>query len=82
MTGLAGMVGSALSTGRGAYLTATSERDLYEASLVRGRRAVEYDEAEAREVLSLSLQVRGLPDDVASRLAQLISDDKEVLVRA
>lgn len=82
IAGLAGMVGSAISTGTGAYLTARSERDLYDASLLRERRAVDYDQAEAREVLALSLQVRGLPGDVASRLSHLVADDKEGLVRA
>ena len=82
IAGLAGVVGSALSTGTGAFLTARSERDLYEASLLRERQAVGYDEVEAREVFALGLQVRGLPNDVASRLAHLVADDKELLISA
>ncbi len=73
---------SALSTGTGAYLTSKSERELYDAGLVRERQAVDFDESEAREVLALSLQVRGLPEDVAGRLSLLIAEDKESFVRA
>lgn len=76
------MVGSALSTGTGAYLTAKSERDLYDASLVRERQPVDYDEEESREVLALSFQIRGLPRDVAGRLAHLVADNKEGLIKA
>jgi VIT1/CCC1 family predicted Fe2+/Mn2+ transporter/rubrerythrin len=82
IAGLAGVVGSALSTGTGAYLTARSERDLYEAGIVRERRAVDYDESESREVLALSLQVRGLPEDVAERLSHLLAENKEGFVKA
>ncbi|SNS71738.1 Predicted Fe2+/Mn2+ transporter, VIT1/CCC1 family [Granulicella rosea] len=82
IAGLAGMVGSALSTGTGAYLTARSEREIYEAGIARERRAVDYDESESLEVLALSLQVRGLPEDVAERLSHLLAEDKEVFVKA
>jgi len=76
------MVGSALSTGTGAYLTARSERELYEAGIARERHAVDYDESESREVLALSLQVRGLPEDVAGRLSNLLAENKEGFVKA
>ena len=82
IAGLAGMVGSALSTGTGAYLTARSERELYEAEIARERQAVDYDESESREVLALSLQVRGLPEDVAERLSHLLAENKEGFVKA
>jgi VIT1/CCC1 family predicted Fe2+/Mn2+ transporter/rubrerythrin len=82
VAGLAGMVGSALSTGTGAYLTAKSERELFEAELARERQAVDYDQAEAREVLALNFQVRGLPEDVAGRLAHLLAEDKEGFIKA
>lgn len=82
IAGLAGMVGSALSTGIGAYLTSKSEKELYVAGLFRERRAVDYDESESREVLALTLQVRGLPEDVAGRLAHLLAENKEGFVKA
>jgi VIT1/CCC1 family predicted Fe2+/Mn2+ transporter len=82
IAGVAGVVGSALSTGTGAYLTSRSERELYDAGLMRERQAVDDDESEAREVLALTLQVRGLPEDVAGRLSHLIAEDKDGFVRA
>lgn len=82
IAGLAGMAGSALSTGTGAYLTSKSERELYDAGLFREREAVDYDESESREVLALSLQVRGLPEDVAGRLAHLLAENKEGFIKA
>jgi vacuolar iron transporter family protein len=54
IAGLAGMIASALSMGSGAYLAAKSEREIYEAEFARERDAVEYNEAEARELLSLT----------------------------
>lgn len=82
IAGLAGMMGSALSTGTGAFLTSRSERELYDAGILRERQAVDYDESEAREALALSLQVRGLPEDVSGRLAHLLAENKEGFVKA
>jgi len=45
LEGMAGMVGSALSMGSGAYLAAKSEREIYDAGFARERDAVEYNEA-------------------------------------
>lgn len=63
------MIASALSMGSGAYLAAKSEREIYQAEFSRERDAVEYDEAEAREVLSLSYQIRGLTTEEADLFA-------------
>lgn len=82
IAGLAGMIGSAISTGTGAYLTSKSQRESFDAGILRERQAVDYDEAEAREVLALSLQVRGLPEDVSSRLAHLLAENKEGFIKA
>ena len=82
IAGLAGMVASALSMGSGAYLAAKSEREIFEAEFAREREAVEYNEAEAREVLSLSYQIRGLPEQDAARFVEHIARDKEQLVSA
>lgn len=82
IAGLAGVVGSALSTGTGAYLSAKSERETFEAGLARERQAVDYDEAEACEVLALNYQIRGLPEDVAGRLVHLLAENKEELIKA
>ena len=81
IAGLVGMLASALSMGSGAYLAAKSEREIYEAEFAREREAVEYNEAEAREVLSLSYQIRGLPQEEADRFVEHLAKDKTQFVR-
>lgn len=58
--------------GSGAYLAAKNEREIYEAEFLREKEAVEDNEAEAREVLSLSYQIRGLPEEDVERFAEHI----------
>jgi predicted membrane protein (TIGR00267 family) len=80
IAGLAGMVASALSMGSGAYLAAKSEREIYDAEFARERDAVEYNEPEAREVLSLTYQIRGLSADDANRVVVDLARDKPAFV--
>lgn len=82
IAGLAGMIASALSMGSGAYLAAKSEREIYEAEYAREEEAVALNEAEARELLTLSYQVRGLNRDDAERFVEHIAADKKRLVAA
>ncbi|MBB5319107.1 VIT1/CCC1 transporter family protein [Tunturiibacter empetritectus] len=82
IAGLAGMVASALSMGSGAYLASKSQREIFEAEFAREREAVEDNEAEAREVLSLSYQIRGLPEEEAQRFVEHIARNKEQLIKA
>jgi len=82
IAGMAGMVASALSMGSGAYLAAKSEREIYEAEFAREKEAVEDNEAEAREVLSLSYQIRGLPEEDAERFVEHLAKDKNQLIKA
>src|ERR1700687_4126376 len=82
IAGMVGMIASALSMGSGAYLAAKSEREIYEAEFSRERDAVEYNEAEARELLSLTFQVRGLSAEEADHFAGRIAEKKEQLVEA
>lgn len=81
IAGLAGMVASALSMGSGAYLAAKSEREIYEAEFAREREAVNDNEAEAREVLSLTYQIRGFPEEAAERFVELLAKDKTQFIR-
>ena len=81
IAGTVGMIASALSMGSGAYLAAKSEREIYEAEFSREREAVEYNESEAREVLSLSYQIRGLPPEEADRFVEHLARDKSQFVR-
>jgi VIT1/CCC1 family predicted Fe2+/Mn2+ transporter len=82
IAGLAGMIASALSMGSGAYLAAKSEREIYEAEYAREEEAVALNESEAREVLSLTYQVRGLSSDDADRFVDHLALDKQRLVQA
>ena len=82
IAGLAGMIASALSMGSGAYLAAKSEREIYEAEYSREKEAVGLNEAEARELLSLTYQVRGLNGEDADRFVEHIASNKDELVSA
>jgi vacuolar iron transporter family protein len=82
IAGLAGMVASALSMGSGAYLAAKSEREIFEAEFARERESVEYNPSEAREVLALSYQIRGLPKVDAEHFVDHLAKTKEQLVQA
>ena len=82
IAGMVGMIASALSMGSGAYLAAKSEREIFQAEFSRERDAVKYDEAEAREVLSLSYQIRGLSAEEAGLFVEHLARDKSQLVRA
>ena len=82
IAGLAGMIASALSMGSGAYLAAKSEREIYEASFARERDSVEHNEPEAREILSLTYQVRGFSAEDADRFVEHLAADRSQLVQA
>ena len=75
IAGLAGMVASALSMGSGAYLAAKSEREIYQAEFAREQEAVRFNPVEARELLSLTYQVRGLPQEDADRVVEHLATD-------
>jgi VIT1/CCC1 family predicted Fe2+/Mn2+ transporter len=82
LAGLSGLIASALSMGSGAYLAAKSEREIYLAELEREREAIEMNGPEARELLSLYYQVKGLPEDDAQHMVHHIAEDPEQLLRA
>jgi VIT1/CCC1 family predicted Fe2+/Mn2+ transporter/rubrerythrin len=81
LAGLSGMIASALSMGSGAYLAAKSEREIYNAEIAREREAIQMNGAEARELLSLYYQVKGLPEQDADRVTDHIARDPEQLLR-
>ena len=82
LAGLSGMIASALSMGSGAYLAAKSEREIYHAELAREREAIAMNGPEARELLSLYYQVKGLPEADALHMVSHIANDPEQLLRA
>jgi VIT1/CCC1 family predicted Fe2+/Mn2+ transporter len=82
LAGLSGMIASALSMGSGAYLAAKSEREIYQAEISREREAIALNSPEARELLSLYYQVKGLPEEDAIHMVNHIASDPEQLLRA
>jgi VIT1/CCC1 family predicted Fe2+/Mn2+ transporter len=82
LAGIAGMVASALSMGSGAYLAAKSEAEIYEAELTREREAIQMNNLEARELLSLYYQVKGLPQEDADNVVEHIAKNPEQMLRA
>ncbi|WP_263358462.1 VIT1/CCC1 transporter family protein [Acidicapsa ligni] len=82
LAGLAGMIASALSMGSGAYLAAKSEREIYEAEVIREREAIAMNPSEARELLSLYYQVKGLPEEDSQRVVEHIAGDTNQLLKA
>ena len=82
LAGLSGLIASALSMGSGAYLAAKSEREIYQAEVGREREAIQMNGPEARELLSLYYQVKGLPETDAMHMVNHIASDPEQLLRA
>jgi len=82
LAGLSGLIASALSMGSGAYLAAKSEKEIYDAELAREREAIAMNGPEARELLSLYYQVKGLPEEDAQTMVSHIASDPEQLLRA
>jgi VIT1/CCC1 family predicted Fe2+/Mn2+ transporter/rubrerythrin len=82
LAGLSGLIASALSMGSGAYLAAKSEREIYDAEVAREREAIAMNGPEARELLSLYYQVKGLPEADALNMVNHIANDPDQLLRA
>ena len=82
LAGISGLIASALSMGSGAYLAAKSEREIYDAEITREREAIQMNGPEARELLSLYYQVKGLPEEDSQNMVNHIAADPEQLLRA
>lgn len=81
ISGLAGMLASALSMGSGAYLATKSEREVYEAEIARERGEIEEDPEEEREELSLMYQLKGFTEEEANLLATRLAEQPEQFLR-
>jgi VIT1/CCC1 family predicted Fe2+/Mn2+ transporter/rubrerythrin len=81
LAGLSGMIASALSMGSGAYLAAKSQKEIFDAEVAREREAIRMNTPEARELVSLYYQVKGLPETDADRVADHLARDPEQLMR-
>jgi len=82
LAGLSGLIASALSMGSGAYLAAKSQREIYDAEVAREREAIQMNGPEARELLALYYQVKGLPEADAHNMVNHIANDPEQLLRS
>ncbi len=81
VSGLAGMIASALSMGAGAYLAAKSNRELVEAEMHHEREEIESDPAHEREELELLYQLKGFTEEEAAMVAERITSDKELYLK-
>lgn len=82
ISGLAGMLASALSMGAGAYLAVKSEREVYEAEISREQAEVEENPEEEIEEMALFYQLQGFPPDESQRMAERLAQDPEQFVNA
>lgn len=81
ISGLAGMLASALSMGSGAFLATKSEREVYEAEIEREKHEIEEDPEEEKEELALFYQLKGFTEDEANLLANRLSEKPEQFLR-
>ena len=81
ISGLAGMIASALSMGAGAYLAVKSEREVYEAEITREREEVEENPEEEREEMALFYQLQGFDVEESQRMAARVAKNPEQMVQ-
>src|SRR5437016_10957057 len=81
VSGLAGMLASALSMGSGAFLATKSEREVFEAEMNREKREIEEDPEEEKEELSLFYQLKGFTEDESNVLANRLAEKPDQFLR-
>jgi predicted membrane protein (TIGR00267 family) len=82
ISGLAGMLASALSMGAGAYLAVKSEREVYEAEIAREKAEVDENPEEEIEEMSLFYQLQGFAPEESQRMAERLAEQPEQFVNA
>jgi vacuolar iron transporter family protein len=82
ISGLAGMIASALSMGAGAYLAVKSQREVYEAEISREKREVEEDPEEEVEEMTLFYQLQGFAPEEARKAAERLGENPDQMVKA
>ena len=81
ISGLAGMLASALSMGSGAFLATKSEREVYQAEIGREKREIEEDPEEEQEELALFYQLKGFTEEESRLLASRLAEKPEQFLR-
>src|SRR5881392_2963694 len=82
ISGLAGMLASALSMGAGAYLAAKSEAEVYEAEIAREKAEVEENPEEEIEEMALFYQLQGFSPEESQKMAERLAENPDQLVQA
>lgn len=82
ISGLAGMMASALSMGAGSYLANKSEREIYEAEIAREKAEVEENPEEEIEEMALFYQLQGFAPEESQRMAERLAEQPEQMVQA
>jgi vacuolar iron transporter family protein len=82
ISGLAGMLASALSMGAGAYLAVKSEGEVYEAEIAREKAEVEENPEEEIEEMALFYQLQGFNAEESQKMAERLAEDPAQLVQA
>lgn len=82
ISGLAGMMASALSMGAGAYLAVKSEGEVHEAEMAREKAEVEENPEEEIEEMSLFYQLQGFGAEESQRMAERLAQDPEQFIQA
>jgi vacuolar iron transporter family protein len=79
--GLAGTLASALSMGAGAYLSAKSQREVYESEVARERTEIEEDPHEEILELELFYQLKGFSAEEARTMAERLHKEPQQFLR-
>src|SRR5947209_18908730 len=82
ISGLAGMLASALSMGAGAYLAVKSEGEVYEAEIAREKAEVEENPEEEIEEMALFYQLQGFGVEESQKMAERLAENPDQLVQA
>src|SRR5207237_1344542 len=82
ISGLAGMLASALSMGAGAYLAVKSEGEVYEAEIAREKAEVDENPEEEIEEMALFYQLQGFSVAESQKMAERLAENPERLVQA
>ncbi len=79
--GLAGTLASALSMGAGAYLSAKSQREVYESEVAREQAEIDEDPHEELLELELFYQLKGFSADEAHSMAERLQKEPKQFLR-
>src|SRR5947199_4560880 len=82
ISGLAGMLASALSMGAGAYLAVKSESEVYEAEIAREKAEVEENPEEEIQEMALFYQLQGFSAEESQKMAERLAENPDQLVQA